>query len=259
MARKSRFSVKFKRACGNAREFLKGRKVYVASFAALAIIGFVSVLAFNGSNGGTGEGTNEANQINMHPLPTQDTSSVSKSEDENLMQALNEALNTEKSPMPTFLPEFTKTPDTNAAVSAEKLIAPVDGEIIWGYAVDSLIFSRTLSQWMTHSGVDIASKKGTEVHAIASGCIENVYTDDLLGVTVVLVHEDGMMSVYANLKEEPPVEEGQLVNNRDIIGYVGDTAISECMEESHLHLELYKDTLPVDPNEYIRFDKTKIE
>ncbi|MBQ9832857.1 MAG: M23 family metallopeptidase, partial [Clostridia bacterium] len=162
-------------------------------------------------------------------------------------------------------PDFTMPPEAehsgqkNSGTSNEKLIAPVDGEIIWGYAVDELIFSRTLSQWMTHSGVDIASPKGTEVYALKGGCIENVYTDDLLGVTVVVAHDDGMMSVYANLKEEPPVSEGQLIESRDLIGFIGDTAISECGDASHLHFELYKGTNTVNPVDYVRFDKTSIE
>lgn len=259
MARKSRISVKLKRTFGDVGKHLKGKKVYVASFGALAAIGIFSVFAFNTAPK-SGENDVENNgMVNMYTVPPNDVSSVSKSEDEKLSQVLNEALNLQNSASPTLMPEFTEAPNKKSDKSIEKLVAPVDGEVIWGYAVDSLIFSRTLSQWMTHSGVDIAAKKGDAVYALLGGCIENVYVDDLLGVSVVLVHDNGMMSVYANLKEEPPVKEGQLVNARDIIGYVGDTAISECMEESHLHFELYKDKLPVDPNEYIRFNKTKIE
>lgn len=259
MARKNTMSKRLKRIKGNFMSFCRERKGYVLSIALLLGVGLVSLLVFkNGTDGGEAP-THEASQIDMHVIPTQEVLDVSANKDQNLSQAVDEALKTQTlAPIPTLMPDFTQAPEKKSN-AGEKLVSPVSGEVIWGYAVDSLIFSRTLSQWMTHCGVDIASPKGSEVRALENGHIENVYTDDLLGVSVVLVHENGMMSVYANLKEEPPVKEGQLIKKRDVIGYVGDTAISECGDESHLHLELYKGDLPVDPSDYIRFDKGSIE
>ena len=95
---------------------------------------------------------------------------------------------------------------------------------------------------MTHPGVDIECSKGSEVRAIADGTIENVYVDDRLGVTIVISHANGMASVYSNLKSEPPVN-------------IGDTAISECAERSHLHFEIRVNGSPVDPESIITFIK----
>ena len=91
--------------------------------------------------------------------------------------------------------------------------------------MDCLIYSKTLGQWMTHSGVDIAAPKGTEVRTVDAGTVKRVYDDDMLGTTVVIEHANGLTTVYAGLKKEPPVMEGDAVNARDLIGYIGDTAI----------------------------------
>ena len=154
--------------------------------------------------------------------------------------------------MPDFTiePEPTAIPGTGIAMEP-----PVDGDIIRVFAVNSLIYSETLQQWMTHSGVDIAAPKDTEVRVILDGTVENVYTDDMMGVTVIIAHANGMKSVYSNLKAEPPVKIGSEVKCRELIGYIGDTAICECAEESHLHFEIHINGQPVDPESLIIFRK----
>ena len=46
------------------------------------------------------------------------------------------------------------------------------------------------------------------------------------------------------------------MNAGDLIGYVGDTAVSECGEKSHLHFGLYVKGKSVDPADYVLFDKS---
>jgi murein DD-endopeptidase MepM/ murein hydrolase activator NlpD len=108
---------------------------------------------------------------------------------------------------------------------------------------------------MTHAGVDVASPKGTDVSAVFGGTVEAVYEDDLLGVCVEVTGDNGFSALYANLKAEPPVQEGTKVNAGDVIGAVGDTAVSECGDKSHVHFELRKEGVPVDPTKYIQFIK----
>ena len=61
---------------------------------------------------------------------------------------------------------------------------------------------------------------------------------------------------YANLAAEPPLREGAKVNAGDTVGTVGDTAVSECGEKSHLHFGLYVNGESADPQEYVLFDKS---
>ena len=133
--------------------------------------------------------------------------------------------------------------------------APVRGAVVWGYAIDTLLYSQTLDQWTTHAGVDIAAKLHTEVRAIKDGTVSSVSNDKLLGTLVMITHDDHMVSVYANLQENPPVKEGQRLLGGDILGLIGNTAVSECALEPHLHFALYVNDKPVDPHEHIVLGK----
>ena len=160
----------------------------------------------------------------------------------------------EITPVPTLVPDMTPAPTVTPAPDGKKnWVSPVDGRLIRGYAMDCLIYSKTLGQWMTHPGADIAAPKGTEVRAVADGTVKRVYDDDMLGTTVIVLHEGGVETVYSNLQKNPPVKEGDRISSRGLIGYIGNTAISECAEESHLHFEIRKDGRPVDPSDYIVF------
>lgn len=158
--------------------------------------------------------------------------------------------------VPTLVPDFTAQPEvTLPPDSVFHFEPPVDGEVIRVFAINSLIYSKTLNQWMTHPGVDIACAKGDEVHAIAKGTVDNVYQDDMFGVTVVIKHDNGLISVYSNLKTDVPVKIGDTVESREVIGYAGDTAICECLERSHIHFETIVDDVHVNPEGLITFIK----
>lgn len=161
----------------------------------------------------------------------------------------------EPTPAPTVMPEMTARPSEERSEPKPVYEPPVNGRLIRGYAMDCLIWSKTLSQWMTHSGVDISAEAGTEIYAIAAGKIERVYQDDLMGNTVVILHEGGMRSVYMSLDGNIPVAEGDEVSARSLIGYVGSSAISECAEEAHLHFEITVEGTPVDPSDMIVFKR----
>ena len=104
------------------------------------------------------------------------------------------------------MPDFTPLRIRQTAPTL--LNPPVDGEIIWQFAINELIYSKT-DQWTTHTGIDIASPMGTPVRAVASGTVEKVYKDAGLGITVVIAHPNGHKTYYANLAEDDSlVKEG---------------------------------------------------
>jgi murein DD-endopeptidase MepM/ murein hydrolase activator NlpD len=154
---------------------------------------------------------------------------------------------------PTVIPDFTIAPTKEPKQQPSKAAAPVDGKVIFSFAADKLLYSRTLKQWMTHPGVDIASKVGSEVRAVLPGKVTSVYEDDRFGVTVVIEHSEKRETVYANLKQKPPVEKGDKLDAGDIVGLIGETAISECGDEPHLHFEFRVNDEAVDPSEYVLF------
>ena len=130
--------------------------------------------------------------------------------------------------------------------------APLKGKIQMEYSMDMPIYSKTLDQYMTHPGIDIAAPLSTKVKAIADGTITKVVEDDRYGMTVEITHENGIISTYSNLAKQGLAEMGDVVEQGQIIGAVGETALFEMLEESHLHLEMTKDSAYVDPTDYIK-------
>ena len=121
-----------------------------------------------------------------------------------------------------------------------------------GYAADKLIYSKTLDQWTTHKAVDIGCPQGTAVKCVLGGTVEKVYTDDQLGVTVIVKHSSDRKTLYANLNESVPVRAGDKVNAGTVLGTVGRTAISECAQESHLHFAFFVKGKAVDPTAKVK-------
>ena len=135
--------------------------------------------------------------------------------------------------------------------AADVFIWPVSGPVERGYAVETLSYDRTMSDWRTHGGVDLAAEPGTSVLSAANGTVRRVYTDDLYGTVVEIDHGNGLVSVYANLQSVPAVSAGMWVPVGATVGAVGDTALGESAEVSHLHFAMEKDGESVDPANYL--------
>lgn len=128
---------------------------------------------------------------------------------------------------------------------------PVFGDVTFDYARDKLVYSKTLEEWRTHGGIDLAAERGTTVKAVADGVITEVKKDPGFGYTIVIDHQNGIKTVYSNLASDDMVCPNQKVKQGDIIGCVGNTALFESAEQSHLHFEVLKDNEQVNPNDYL--------
>ena len=155
-------------------------------------------------------------------------------------------------PVPTPIPTPVPSPSAKTASTTSKAAPPVQGEIVFGYAVDKLLYSVTLDQWMTHDAVDIKADAGTPVKCVFAGTVERVAKDDALGYTVTVQHANSRTTVYANLNSDVRVKVGDRLNAGDVIGTVGTSAISECALPPHLHFAIYVDGTPKDPKKYVR-------
>lgn len=132
------------------------------------------------------------------------------------------------------------------------LPAPVEGEILTAFADDTLLYSRTLDQWTSHLGLDIAAPAGSTVRAVKEGVVLSVENDPLMGYQLSLKHEDDMLTVYANLSSLPALQAGDKVSAGQEIAKVGSSAIAESADEPHLHFELYVSEKAVDPFPLLR-------
>lgn len=129
---------------------------------------------------------------------------------------------------------------------------PVEGEILREFAKENLVYSPTLDEWITHNGIDILADKTTVVKASADGTISSIKNDPRYGLTVVIEHANGFSSVYSNLLTAEFIEEGETVKQGQTIATVGNTATFEIADESHLHFEILKDNVQVDPELYLK-------
>lgn len=123
---------------------------------------------------------------------------------------------------------------------------PLDGEVVGGYSPDSPVWSKTLLQWQTHPGIDIAGEPGEAVYACGDGVVADAWQDILWGNVIVLEHEDGSRSTYAGLNTLSLVSAGDAVSAGDVISAVGETASCEADLGWHLHFEFERDGKPVD-------------
>lgn len=120
-------------------------------------------------------------------------------------------------------------------------VRPVDGAVLKGYYADALVFSETMQDFRTHSGVDIAAPLGAPVLAYTDGTVSRIYEDPFMGTTLEISHEAGVVSVYKNLSADLPasIKVGTVVRTGDAVGAVGNSAILEIADAPHLHFELW--------------------
>lgn len=131
------------------------------------------------------------------------------------------------------------------------IINPIkDAQVDIGFSDAQLVYNPTQNHWATHVGVDFTAEAGSEVMAIFDGKIKSVNTDSYYGTSVVIEHADGYVSTY-RLMDNVTVKAGDSVKQGDVIGKVSSSALAECKQAAHLHLELTKDGKAVDPMAYM--------
>lgn len=130
--------------------------------------------------------------------------------------------------------------------------APIAGDITKDFAMDTLVYSETLDEWCTHSGIDIKAEKASVVVASEKGTVESIKNDPRYGLTVIIAHGNGFKSVYSNLLTTEFVKEGEEVEKGQTIATVGETASFEVADDCHLHFEMYKDGVAVNPTIYFK-------
>ena len=161
----------------------------------------------------------------------------------------NNTNNVAKNETTTTNSNDTKKEEAKKELSFEK---PVDGEIMKEYAKDNLVYSETLKEWVTHLGIDIKAEKTSVVKSAEAGTVKSIKNDPRYGLTIVVDHKNGYQTVYSNLLTSEFVVEGEKVEKGQSLGTVGNTAVFEIADEPHLHFEILKDSIQIDPSIYIK-------
>ena len=141
--------------------------------------------------------------------------------------------------------------EVNEKIPDPTFIKPIEGDIIKDFSIESLVYSQTLKEWITHTGIDIKAEKKSIVKASADGKIKAIKNDPRYGITVIIEHNNNYESIYSNLLTAEFVKEGEEIKQGETIGTVGDTASFEVIDEPHLHFEILKDGEYLNPNDYI--------
>lgn len=161
-----------------------------------------------------------------------------------------------ESPQPTEAPpEYTlDNPDvmeTAIMVEAEELVfsMPASGEILAQYSSE-LSFNEALGDYRAHNGIDIGADEGCSISAAADGTIDDIYSN-AFGDGITISHSDGIITKYMCLGSVEELKSGDTVKAGDVIGTVGKSK-GENVTEPHLHFEVFKDGIPVNPMEYLK-------
>ena len=131
---------------------------------------------------------------------------------------------------------------------------PVDGEVVMDYSMDCLCYNPTTRDWRTHDGMDYAAAAGTPVCAAAEGTVYTIFTDDSMGTTIIIRHEDGYVTTYSSLAEKVNVSVGDRVQLGQVIGSVGCSALLETALGDHLHFAVTRDGVSIDPEDFFHLN-----
>ena len=127
-----------------------------------------------------------------------------------------------------------------AATGIDKFRWPARGQVITGFAKSE--------NGKRNDGIDISMPTGTPVKAAENGVV--IYSGDGLkeyGKTVLIRHDDGLVTVYAHA-DKLQVNRGDKVVRGQVIASSGMSGVAKT---PRLHFEVRKNASPVDPTKYL--------
>lgn len=219
-------------------KFFEGKGFYLVLSGCLIAVGIASWSAYSGINN---------DEPNPDPAP-----SYTASENEPEPDDAPVGTETTSEPYSSLEESQYEEPSTPPVteIVADKFNIALNGNITKNFSATELVYSETFRDMRLHTGIDISGELGTEVRSCGKGYVVAVINDALLGNYVEIDHGNGVVARYCGLDQNISVQEGDTVSLGTKLGTLGAIP-SECSDKSHLHLEFFKDEIPVDPMSFI--------
>jgi len=153
----------------------------------------------------------------------------------------------------TIREKMSQTNKDRLSASDSTLAWPISGHTITATFHDpDYPFRRIIGE---HSGIDIRSRQGSPLYAAADGYVARVkYDGSTAYAYIMIVHNDGISTVYGHVSgvsvaADQYVVKGQLIGKTG--GGPGMPGSGPFSTGSHLHFEVRKNGIPVNPVNYL--------
>ena len=142
--------------------------------------------------------------------------------------------------MRVFMPGVKFNIMERAFALGEAFDKPARGRLTsrFGYRRDP--FTKRIS---FHTGIDIANRIGTAIHAARDGVVSFIGPKYGYGLVIIIRHKYGYTTLYGHLLSSR-VRVGQKVKKGQIIGFMGNSGRST---GPHLHFEIWLNSRLIDP------------
>lgn len=140
---------------------------------------------------------------------------------------------------------------------SESLVLEIENEALSYFTPPRQGVVTSLYGWRDkrmHKGIDVDLEKGDHVVAAFDGKVRIAEKRGGYGNVVVIMHPNGLETVYAHLSKLK-VKEGQVVLSGQLIGLGGSTGHST---GSHLHFEVRYKSHALNPSTFISFEENKL-
>lgn len=123
---------------------------------------------------------------------------------------------------------------------------PLQGTVLMNYSMDQTVYFATLDQYKYNPAIIIGCNVNDRVNCAVDGVVTDISTNEVTGCTVTMDIGDGYSVIYGQLKQVP-YEEGAMVMQGSLVGYVAEPTKYYSEEGCNLYFAMEKDGVPVDP------------
>lgn len=145
----------------------------------------------------------------------------------------------------------TETPTTEQTTKSApaSYVLPLGTDMGKDFSRGVPVYNDTMADWRTHDGIDFNGAYGDGVKAIADGYIRDIYSDEIMGPTIIIDHGGDVIATYCGVEASEDLKKGMYVEKCDKLGILSTIPSESDAEFPHLHLEITVDGEICDPLE----------